>query len=74
MVNFELRRISQFVAIAEAGIFRQAEQQIFIAQPALSVAIRKLEKSLDGSLFDRSAAQFDSCGASAPECTAGGPG
>ncbi len=55
MVNFELRQLSQFVAIAEAGSFRRAAQQVFIAQPALSVAIRKLEKSLDVLLFDRSA-------------------
>lgn len=53
MPNFELRQLGHFVAIAEAGSFRRAAEQAFIAQPALSVSIRKLEEALGVSLFHR---------------------
>lgn len=53
MPDFELRQLAQFVAIAEAGSFRAAAEQVFVAQPALSVAIRKLEAAVGAPLFLR---------------------
>lgn len=53
MVNFELRQLSHFVAIAEAGSYRRAASRLFTAQPALSVSIRKLEEALGVQVFVR---------------------
>jgi DNA-binding transcriptional LysR family regulator len=53
MINFDLRQLSHFIAVAEAGTFRQAAAKTFTAQPALSVSIRRLEESLGVTLFER---------------------
>lgn len=53
MPDFELRQLAQFVAIAEAGSFRAAAERVFVAQPALSVAMRKLEAAVGAPLFTR---------------------
>lgn len=53
MSDIEMRQLAQFVAIAEAGSFRAAAQRVFVAQPALSVAIRKLEDAVGAPLFVR---------------------
>lgn len=51
----ELRNLRQFVAIAELGSYRRASQALFIAQPALSVSIRKLEEAVGTTLLERGA-------------------
>lgn len=51
----ELRNLRQFVAIAELGSYRRASQALFIAQPALSVSIRKLEEAVGTPLLVRGA-------------------
>lgn len=48
-----LKQLHQFLVIAEEGSFRRAADRLFIAQPALSVSIRSLEKSLNAALFHR---------------------
>lgn len=51
----ELRHLRQFVTIAETGSYRRAAEVLFIAQPALSVSIQKLEHEVGAKLFFRSA-------------------
>jgi DNA-binding transcriptional LysR family regulator len=49
----ELLQLKQFCAVADAMSFRRAAEALHMAQPPLSVAIRKLEEELDAQLFER---------------------
>ena len=50
-VNLELYRI--FYHVVKAGSISRASQELFISQPAVSQAIKKLEARLGGQLFVR---------------------
>lgn len=50
----DIRRIELFVTLVESGGFRQAAEQLFISQPALSQQIARLETSIGLRLVDRS--------------------
>ncbi|MET4575472.1 LysR family transcriptional regulator [Ottowia thiooxydans] len=50
----EFRQLRYFLAIAHHGTFRGASEALFIAQPALSTQIKKLEEELNCTLFVRS--------------------
>lgn len=49
----DLRQLRFMLEVARAGSFTRAAQRLHIAQPALSIAIRKLEEELEVQLFNR---------------------
>ncbi|WP_161137633.1 LysR family transcriptional regulator [Schauerella aestuarii] len=51
----ELRQLRQFIAVADAQSFSRAAEKLHMAQPPLSVAIRKLEEEVGTPLFEREA-------------------
>lgn len=55
MINFTLRQLRYFDALARHGHFGRAAEASAISQPALSMQIRELEEALGTPLFDRGA-------------------
>jgi DNA-binding transcriptional LysR family regulator len=51
--SLELRHLRYFVALADAGCFTKAAEQLFIAQPTLSQQIRRLEEIVGTPLMHR---------------------
>lgn len=49
-----LNELRYIVAVAQERNFRRAAERAFVSQPALSLAIQKLEDELDVQLFERS--------------------
>ena len=48
-----LNELRYIVAVAQEKSFGRAAQRCFVSQPALSVAIQKLEEELGAQLFER---------------------
>jgi len=55
----DLRKLEIFVRVAQLKNFSKAGEDLHMAQPAVSIAVRKLEESLGTSLFDRSGRQVE---------------
>ena len=53
-MTITLKQLRGFVAVAETGSFAEACERLHLSQPALSVAIRNLERATGGPLFARS--------------------
>jgi DNA-binding transcriptional LysR family regulator len=51
--GLELRHLRYFAAVADAGTFTRAAEQLFIAQPTLSQQIRRLEQAVGTPLLHR---------------------
>lgn len=49
----DLKPLKFFVAVAEQGSFTRAAEQLRLAQPAISIAIRKLEEEIGLQLLNR---------------------
>ncbi|MGW0036610.1 LysR family transcriptional regulator [Gordonia sp. NPDC003376] len=49
----DIRRLEQFVAVAESPTLAVAAQQLYVTQQALSTAVRRLESELGVTLFNR---------------------
>lgn len=58
MINFTLRQLRYFDALARHGHFGRAAEACSISQPALSVQIKDLEETLGAELFERAARQL----------------
>jgi len=50
----ELMQLEMFVAVVEEGSVRGAAERVFRTQPAVSIAVNKLEREFEAPLFDRS--------------------
>src|ERR1700686_4307464 len=50
----ELMQLEMFVAVVEEGSVRRAAERVFRTQPAVSIAVSKLEREFEAPLFDRS--------------------
>ena len=54
MAPMDLRTLRYFIAVLEAGSLSRAAGSLYIAQPALTAQIKKLEGELGAQLFERS--------------------
>ncbi len=52
-MKYDLRKMEQLVAVARAGSFSRAAQQLHITQPALSRNVAAMERELGVKVFDR---------------------
>ena len=53
-----LNELRDIVAVAQERNFRRAAERCFVSQPALSLAIQKLEEELGVQLFERSRSEI----------------
>lgn len=51
--SLTVKQLREFLAVADAGSVTRAAEELFVAQPALSLAIRRMERQLGLTLFDR---------------------
>ncbi|MEU5419341.1 LysR family transcriptional regulator [Streptomyces sp. NPDC001407] len=49
----DIRQLEYFLAIVDEGGFHRAASVLYVSQPALSQAVRSLERDLGGALFHR---------------------
>ncbi|NRF65615.1 LysR family transcriptional regulator [Aquincola sp. S2] len=54
LINWSIREIDVFLALAETLNYRRAAERVHLSQPAVSGVIARFEQSLEAKLFDRS--------------------
>lgn len=52
-MNISYRQLHAFICVAKSATFAEAAEKMFVSQPALSSAIKKMEIQLGGALFTR---------------------
>lgn len=52
-MNITLKQLRAFMAVARTQSFTEACAQVYLSQPALSIAIKNLEEEVGGALFSR---------------------
>ncbi|SFU74856.1 LysR family transcriptional regulator [Halomonas korlensis] len=57
-MNPSIRQLGAFVAVAQSRSLAEASERIHLSQPAISIALRKLEETVGGALFSRSTRQL----------------
>ena len=55
MLEFNLKQLEVFVAVASLGSFTRASQTLYLSQSTISAHIQALERALGGALFRRGA-------------------
>jgi LysR family hca operon transcriptional activator len=55
----EFKQLEMFVAVAEERSVQRAAERVFRTQPAVSMAVRKLEHEIGSPLFDRVRRRLD---------------
>ncbi|MCB8888667.1 LysR family transcriptional regulator [Vreelandella malpeensis] len=53
-----IKQLRVFVAVAQSQSFAEASERIHLSQPAISIALRKLEENVGGALFARTGRQL----------------
>ncbi|HYS55915.1 MAG TPA: LysR family transcriptional regulator [Thermoanaerobaculia bacterium] len=53
-VSMEFKQLEMFVAVAEERSMMRAAERVFRTQPAVSMALAKLEQEIGSCLFQRS--------------------
>jgi LysR family transcriptional regulator, carnitine catabolism transcriptional activator len=53
MSAISIRQLQAFICVARSNTFAEAAEKMFLSQPALSTAIKKMETQLGGPLFSR---------------------
>lgn len=48
-----IKQLRYIVAISNTGTFREASEQLFVSQPAMSIAVKDLETELGFQIFER---------------------
>jgi len=58
-MNVSIRQLEAFLAVIEAGSFTRAAHRLRVAQPALSLSVRELERVLSVRLIDRTTRRLE---------------
>ena len=57
-MNPSIQQLRVFVAVAHSRSLAEASERVHLSQPAISIALRKLEESVGGALFARTTRQL----------------
>lgn len=57
-MNPSIQQLRVFVAVAHSRSLAEASEQVHLSQPAISIALRKLEENVGGPLFARTTRQL----------------